>query len=196
MATELGNHGFTWPTSLLAGGRLTDGQTGYRAFSRRALDRAEIIHDYNYAQVLTLDLSASGCALRSAHRLPRAPNGLTHSSVASNTAGRVIPAIARGAAGILTSRRVSHRRTGGHRANTNVAINGNCVRRSLCAHFHPHEGSQRALSDSPARSPVACPGGGQVGLASEFQVAPIQKEEHLELVRGWVKGPHACARQE
>jgi Glycosyl transferase family 2/Sulfatase/Type I phosphodiesterase / nucleotide pyrophosphatase len=35
---------------------LTDGQTGYRAFSERALGAAEILHDYNYAQVLTLSL--------------------------------------------------------------------------------------------------------------------------------------------
>lgn len=35
---------------------VSDGQTGYRAFSRRALRHAEIRHDYNYAQVLTLSL--------------------------------------------------------------------------------------------------------------------------------------------
>jgi hypothetical protein len=35
---------------------MTDGQTGMRAFSREAAAAAEIIHDYNYAQVLTLDL--------------------------------------------------------------------------------------------------------------------------------------------
>ena len=51
-------------TSLLAtlmGGTVqTDGQTGYRAFSRRALAAAEIAHDYNYAQVLTLSLWGAG----------------------------------------------------------------------------------------------------------------------------------------
>jgi uncharacterized membrane protein YbhN (UPF0104 family) len=39
---------------------LTDGQSGYRAFSPRAAADAEIVHDYNYAQVLTLDLLAKG----------------------------------------------------------------------------------------------------------------------------------------
>ena len=39
---------------------LTDGQSGYRAFSPRAAAAAEIVHDYNYAQVLTLDLLAKG----------------------------------------------------------------------------------------------------------------------------------------
>jgi len=39
---------------------VSDGQTGYRAFSRRALEAAEIRHDYNYAQVLTLSLWGAG----------------------------------------------------------------------------------------------------------------------------------------
>ena len=34
----------------------SDGQSGYRAFSRAALASARITHDYNYAQVLTLSL--------------------------------------------------------------------------------------------------------------------------------------------
>ncbi|MGH3614323.1 MAG: lysylphosphatidylglycerol synthase domain-containing protein [Pseudonocardia sp.] len=41
---------------------LTDGQSGYRAFSPRAAKEAEIVHDYNYAQVLTLDLLGKGFA--------------------------------------------------------------------------------------------------------------------------------------
>ncbi|GAA3604210.1 hypothetical protein GCM10022199_04970 [Marihabitans asiaticum] len=39
---------------------LTDGQSGFRAFSPAALEAGEVIHDYNYAQVLTLDLLAKG----------------------------------------------------------------------------------------------------------------------------------------
>ncbi len=39
---------------------LTDGQSGYRAFSPEAAAAAEIVHDYNYAQVLTLDLLGKG----------------------------------------------------------------------------------------------------------------------------------------
>jgi hypothetical protein len=38
----------------------SDGQTGYRAFSARALAAARIAHDYNYAQVLTLSLWGEG----------------------------------------------------------------------------------------------------------------------------------------
>lgn len=39
---------------------LTDGQSGYRALSLPAARAAEVIHDFNYAQVLTLDLLAKG----------------------------------------------------------------------------------------------------------------------------------------
>ena len=39
---------------------LTDGQSGYRAFSPAAAAAAEVVHDYNYAQVLTLDLLGKG----------------------------------------------------------------------------------------------------------------------------------------
>ena len=39
---------------------LTDGQSGYRALSAEAAAHAEVIHDFNYAQVLTLDLLAKG----------------------------------------------------------------------------------------------------------------------------------------
>lgn len=43
---------------------ITDGQTGYRAFSREAAAAAEVLHDYNYAQVITLDLLAKGFGYR------------------------------------------------------------------------------------------------------------------------------------
>ncbi len=57
---RLGNHAFTALLMLLTRHRLSDGQTGMRAFSREAAERAEIIHDNNYAQVLTLDLLRKG----------------------------------------------------------------------------------------------------------------------------------------
>ena len=57
---RLGNMVLTRALSIVARRRITDGQTGYRAFSRCAAADAEIIHDYNYAQVLTLDLLAKG----------------------------------------------------------------------------------------------------------------------------------------
>ena len=60
----LGNLVFTAMLCIAAGRLITDGQTGFRAFSRRALECAEIIHDYNYAQVLTLDLLKKGMRLR------------------------------------------------------------------------------------------------------------------------------------
>ncbi len=60
----VGNIVFTGLLCAAAGHRITDGQTGFRAFSRRALECAEIIHDYNYAQVLTLDLLKKGMRMR------------------------------------------------------------------------------------------------------------------------------------
>jgi glycosyltransferase involved in cell wall biosynthesis len=59
---RIGNHAFTLLLVLLTRRRMTDGQTGMRAFSREAAAVAEIIHDYNFAQVLTLDLLRKGCA--------------------------------------------------------------------------------------------------------------------------------------
>ena len=60
---RVGNHVFTGLLSVLTGQRMTDGQTGMRAFSREAAESAEIVHDYNYAQVLTLDLLRKGFRL-------------------------------------------------------------------------------------------------------------------------------------
>lgn len=57
---RLGNRVLTWLVSWVARRRISDGQSGYRAFSPRAAESAEIIHDFNYAQVLTLDLLAKG----------------------------------------------------------------------------------------------------------------------------------------
>jgi hypothetical protein len=60
---RIGNLALSLGLSFLAGRRISDGQTGFRAFSRHALEVAEIIHDYNYAQVLTLDLLGKGMRL-------------------------------------------------------------------------------------------------------------------------------------
>jgi glycosyltransferase involved in cell wall biosynthesis len=57
---RLGNRVLTELLSLLAGRRLSDGQSGYRALSPAAAASARIVHDYNYAQVLTLDLLRRG----------------------------------------------------------------------------------------------------------------------------------------
>ncbi len=57
---RLGNYCFTWLQCCLLMKRFTDGQSGFRAFNRRALRDLDIIHDYNYAQVLTLNLIRQG----------------------------------------------------------------------------------------------------------------------------------------
>ena len=57
---RVGNVVLTAGLSFVARRRITDGQSGYRAFSPAAAAAAEIVHDYNYAQVLTLDLLAKG----------------------------------------------------------------------------------------------------------------------------------------
>ena len=95
-----GNRVLTWWVRSLAwrhfGVRgVTDGQSGYRALSTDAAADAEVVHDFNYAQVLTLDLLAKG------HRYAEVPI-----SYAFRTAGRsfvrlvpylrrVVPAVAR-----------------------------------------------------------------------------------------------------
>jgi hypothetical protein len=90
-----GNRGFTLLLTLLSGRRISDGQTGFRAFGPRALDAFEIIHDYNYAQVLTLDL------LRKGMRLSEVPIGYRPRRAGRSFirypeyARRVLPAIAR-----------------------------------------------------------------------------------------------------
>lgn len=57
---RLGNYCFTLLQSLLLRKWIYDGQSGMRAFSRQAMEHAEIVHDYNYAQVLTLNLVRKG----------------------------------------------------------------------------------------------------------------------------------------
>jgi glycosyltransferase involved in cell wall biosynthesis len=57
---RVGNVVLTAALSVVARRRISDGQSGYRAFSPAAAGAAEIVHDYNYAQVLTLDLLAKG----------------------------------------------------------------------------------------------------------------------------------------
>jgi glycosyltransferase involved in cell wall biosynthesis len=57
---RLGNRLLTGALAWIARLPITDGQSGYRALSGDAAAAAEIIHDYNYAQVLTLDLVAKG----------------------------------------------------------------------------------------------------------------------------------------
>jgi len=57
---RLGNRVLTAGLVWVARQPLTDGQSGYRALSAEAAAAARIAHDYNYAQVLTLDLLSRG----------------------------------------------------------------------------------------------------------------------------------------
>ncbi|MDH3295816.1 MAG: glycosyltransferase family 2 protein [Acidimicrobiia bacterium] len=57
---RLGNQALTRWVAFVTRTPVTDGQSGYRAFSLPAAVAAEIAHDYNYAQVLTVDLVAKG----------------------------------------------------------------------------------------------------------------------------------------
>ncbi|HEX6972215.1 MAG TPA: glycosyltransferase family 2 protein [Limnochordia bacterium] len=64
---RVGNRVFTALLRLLLRGRLevrlTDGQTGMRAFRRPVLGRLWIGHDYNYAQVMTINIVRRGYRL-------------------------------------------------------------------------------------------------------------------------------------
>ncbi len=58
---RFGNHALTrWVRWLSRHPDLSDGQSGFRAFSPAAAADGEVAHHYNYAQVLTLDLLAKG----------------------------------------------------------------------------------------------------------------------------------------
>jgi uncharacterized membrane protein YbhN (UPF0104 family) len=57
---RIGNVVLTRWLRVVARTPITDGQSGYRALSPGAAAAAELVHDYNYAQVLTLDLLAKG----------------------------------------------------------------------------------------------------------------------------------------
>lgn len=57
---RLGNYFFTLLQSIVLKKWIFDGQSGMRAFTRQALQHGEIIHDYNYAQVLTFNLVRQG----------------------------------------------------------------------------------------------------------------------------------------
>ncbi|MBP3964807.1 glycosyltransferase family 2 protein [Paenibacillus lignilyticus] len=61
---RLGNICFTLLQAVLLRRMIWDGQSGMRGFSREAMEHAEIIHDYNYAQVLTLNLVRQGFVMK------------------------------------------------------------------------------------------------------------------------------------
>jgi glycosyltransferase involved in cell wall biosynthesis len=57
---RLGNQTLTAALRWVARTPISDGQSGYRALSREAARAASVAHDFNYAQVLTLDLLRRG----------------------------------------------------------------------------------------------------------------------------------------
>ncbi|KUP05920.1 glycosyl transferase family 2 [Bacillus coahuilensis p1.1.43] len=61
---RLGNYVFTLIQSILLQKWIYDGQSGMRAFSREVCRSAEIIHDYNYAQVITLNIIRKGYRMK------------------------------------------------------------------------------------------------------------------------------------
>ncbi|MBM7701282.1 glycosyltransferase family 2 protein [Metabacillus iocasae] len=61
---RLGNYCFTLVQSILLRRWIHDGQSGMRAFTYQAMIHAEIIHDYNYAQVITLNLVRKGFRMK------------------------------------------------------------------------------------------------------------------------------------
>jgi glycosyltransferase involved in cell wall biosynthesis len=61
---RLGNLLLTRSLAFVARRPIGDGQSGFRALSRAAAADAEVLHDYNYAQVLTLDLLGKGYRYR------------------------------------------------------------------------------------------------------------------------------------
>ncbi|HEX7056310.1 MAG TPA: glycosyltransferase family 2 protein [Bacilli bacterium] len=87
-----GNRAFTLLVSLLLRRRLSDGQSGMRAFSRAVCRDVDIIHAYNYAQVMTLNIVRQGYRLR---EVPISYKVRTtgESFIRFNYLARVIPAI-------------------------------------------------------------------------------------------------------
>lgn len=57
---RVGNRTLTLMLRAITRTPITDGQSGYRALSPAAARAAAIAHDYNYAQVLTIDLLRKG----------------------------------------------------------------------------------------------------------------------------------------
>ena len=60
---RLGNYTFHTAAGNFLRRWIYDGQSGMRGFSRDAMENAVIIHDYNYAQVLTINLVRQGYRL-------------------------------------------------------------------------------------------------------------------------------------
>jgi glycosyltransferase involved in cell wall biosynthesis len=90
-----GNRVLTWAMRAITGAPISDGQSGYRALSRRAAAAATVVHDFNYAQVLTLDLLGKG------YRYAEVPISYRYRAVGRSFVrlvpylGHVVPAVCR-----------------------------------------------------------------------------------------------------
>ena len=80
-------------------------RAGYRALSRRAAAEASIIHEYNYAQVLTIDLMAKGFGYAEVPITYRFRSGGRSFVHLPTYLHRVVPAVARQ---LVASRSVLH----------------------------------------------------------------------------------------
>lgn len=89
---RLGNYCFTLLQMLLLRRWISDGQTGFRAFSRDVLRDLEIIHDYNYAQVMTINIVRQGYRLAEVG-IPYKVRETGESFITYRYVARVLPAI-------------------------------------------------------------------------------------------------------
>lgn len=89
---RLGNYFFTLLQVLLLRLWISDGQTGFRAFSRNVLRNLEIIHDYNYAQVMTINIVRQGYRLAEVG-IPYKVRETGESFITYRYVARVLPAI-------------------------------------------------------------------------------------------------------
>ncbi len=92
---RLGNYVFTLLQSILLRRWIYDGQSGMRAFTRQVMEHAEIIHDYNYAQVLTLNIVRKGFRVKEVPIHYKARTTGDSFITFSGYLGSVLPAIAK-----------------------------------------------------------------------------------------------------
>ena len=112
---RLGNRMLTIALRALTRLPVTDGQSGFRALSRHAAIAADLAHDFNYAQVLTIELTGKG------FRYAEVP--ITYSFRTSGTSFvRLLPYLRSVVPAAATELRVArHRRTRATAASTAIA---------------------------------------------------------------------------
>jgi glycosyltransferase involved in cell wall biosynthesis len=137
---------------LLSGTVASDAQSGYRAFSARALASARIRHDYNYAQVLTLSLWG-------AHIDPVEVPVSYRRRTSGRSFVRYPEYLARVAPAMLREWRYSRQ----HRRNTSPAITPAIVNGQLSRVWNtgqsevsgPNGASGRSVTNEPPKNPTS-----------------------------------------